>query len=200
LERSIERVHTEPDSGIIQLWIQEAQRGDVRSFDRLARHFLPRMRRWALVRTGDPDEADDVVQRTLVQMYRKLGRYRGDAAFASWIYRIAANEAHGQFRHAKAQARLLERLRAERDEGASGAERVFPGEGVTDLVRIFLTELSGRQREMMDLVDFQGFTPAEAAGMLGLNQNTARVHLLRARRRIRTRILDEHAKFEEEAR
>lgn len=188
-------MHTESDSMAVQAWIQEAQGGNGEAFDRLARHYLPRIRRWALVRTGDPDDADEVVQRTLVQMYRKLGRFRGDAEFGSWLYRITANAAHGHFRQGRSKERVLDRLRQETAVSMGGVEAAVPGEGLVELVGMFLVELSDRQREMMDLVDFQGFTPAEAAEMLGLNQNTARVHLLRARRRIRTRILEEHPTF-----
>ena len=193
-------MHTEADSQAVQVWIQEAKRGDGPAFDRLARHYLPRIRRWALVRTGDPDEADEVVQRTLVQMYRKIGRFRGEAAFGSWLYRITANAAHGQVRSQQAKERLLDRLRAEPVVTTPTVEPDLPGEALKDLVAVFLTELSNRQREMMDLVDFQGFAPVEAAEMLGLNQNTARVHLLRARRQVRARILEEHPAFVEDVR
>lgn len=188
-------MHTEPDSSAVQGWIQEAQGGNGEAFDRLARHYLPRIRRWALVRTGDLDDADDVVQRTLVQMYRKIGRFRGDADFGSWVYRITANAAHGHFRQSRSKERVLDRLLLETTGTTESVEAAVPGEGLRELVGMFLTELSDRQREMMDLVDFQGYTPAEAADMLGLNQNTARVHLLRGRRRIRTRILKEDPTF-----
>jgi RNA polymerase sigma-70 factor (ECF subfamily) len=60
------------------------------------------------------------------------------------------------------------------------------------LVRAFFAELQGRQREVFDLVDLQGYTPAEAAEMLEIEPPTARVHLLRARRAIRERILAAH--------
>ena len=94
----------------------------------------------------------------------------------------------------------MDRLRVEQQaDTRSAAPEISPG-GVTGLVRTFLMELSEKQRAMMDLVDFQGLTPAEASSMLGLNQNTARVHLLRARRRIRTRILEDHPTLVEDLR
>jgi RNA polymerase sigma-70 factor, ECF subfamily len=197
LERSIKRVQTQPDSNpdskAVVAWIQAAQSGDGEAFDRLAHHYLPRIRRWALVRTGDPDEADDVVQRTLVQMYRKIGGFRGAATFGSWLYRITANAALGRFRHGMAQERLLDRLRSQPEDATSPFESEPEGNGSLEaLVWGFLVELSVRQREMMDLVDFQEYTPSEAAHMLGLNPNTARVHLLRARRRVRNWILEAH--------
>ena len=50
--------------------------------------------------------------------------------------------------------------------------------------------LSDQQKAIMDLVDLQGIAPTDASVLLGLNPSTGRVHLLRARRRIRARILE----------
>jgi len=184
------------EDGQVSTWIREAKEGDDEAFDRLARHYLPRLRRWALVRTGDPDDAEDVVQRTLVSVYRKLDSFRAEADFGTWLYRITANSATALFRRRSSRGRALDRLRSlgGRPTAAAPAE---PDEGVVDLLRTFLTDLSERQREMMDLVDFQGRTPSEAAERLGLAPSTARVHLLRARRQIRERILEERPELAE---
>ena len=57
------------------------------------------------------------------------------------------------------------------------------------LIRTLLGELPLKQREVFDLVDLQGLKPKEAAEMLEMNPNTARVHLLRARRTMRREML-----------
>ena len=57
------------------------------------------------------------------------------------------------------------------------------------LIRTLVTELPMTQREVFDLVDLQGLRPAEAARLLEMNPNTLRVHLLRARRRMRKEML-----------
>ncbi len=68
-----------------------------------------------------------------------------------------------------------------------------------EIVRSFFRELSERQREIFDLVDLQGYRPAEAAEMLGIDAATARTHLLRARRTIRGRIVDHYPELLEGA-
>jgi DNA-directed RNA polymerase specialized sigma24 family protein len=60
--------------------------------------------------------------------------------------------------------------------------------------------LPARQREVFDLIDLQGYSPAEAAHLLAMNGTTVRVHLLRARRRLRTRILEMHPHIMEDVR
>lgn len=57
------------------------------------------------------------------------------------------------------------------------------------LIRTLLVELPPAQREIFDLVDLQGLKPSEAAGLLEMNPSTLRVHLLRARRRMRSEML-----------
>lgn len=182
------------DATAIREWIEAAQAGDRDAFDQLARHALPSLRRWALVRTGDPDDADEVVQRTLVKAYTAIDSLRGAGAFHGWLYTIMRNVAGELGRRAQSRDRALQRFEAARAQDAThqGQGRSPQSGEVTelaDLVRTFLQELSGQQRAIMDLVDLQGMTPAEAGKMMGLKPSTARVHLLRARRRIRARIL-----------
>ena len=60
------------------------------------------------------------------------------------------------------------------------------------LVRALFTALSPRQRELIELVDTQGYKTVEAAEMMGIQPETARVHLLRARRTLRAKMLELH--------
>jgi RNA polymerase sigma-70 factor, ECF subfamily len=59
------------------------------------------------------------------------------------------------------------------------------------LLEAFFVELPGRQREVFDLVELQGYTSAEAAELMGVRAVTIRAHLFKARRTLRTRILSE---------
>jgi RNA polymerase sigma factor (sigma-70 family) len=75
-----------------------------------------------------------------------------------------------------------------------------PSARLVTVVKESLGALSGRQREIFDLVDLQGHSPAEAAALLGLNAATVRVHLLRARRQLRLQILGSHPHLVEDLR
>lgn len=146
------------------------------------------------MRTGDPDDADDVVQRTLVRAYTAIDSLSGAEAFHGWLYAIMRNVASELGRRARSRDRALRRLevaQAQDPAHAVGDRNPQSSESteLADLVRTFLEELSDQQRAIMDLVDLQGMTPTEAGKVMGLKPSTARVHLLRARRRIRARIL-----------
>jgi len=70
-------------------------------------------------------------------------------------------------------------------------ERIANRRAVT-IVRAYFDELPPRQRELIELIDTQGLTAAEAATLLGIEPETARVHLMRARRSIRSKMLESH--------
>ena len=166
--------------------------GDEASFEALVRAVHVRIHRWALARVGDADDAEDVAQRVLLRLHANLGRWQGRSRLTTWLYRITANEAASWRRRA---SRRLERLRRRGPPVAAGAA----APDVADLDRRRLaeraTELFGelprRQREVIDLVDFQGYAPAEAADMLALNHATLRANLFKARRALRRRLLEE---------
>ncbi len=186
--------------GTIDELVRRAQGGDDGAFDALVRRVYARMQRWALARTGDPDDADEVVQTALLRMHRSLGTYDGRSKFTTWLYRVvgsAAGDVHRQRRRHRRLADRVVRLARPRDRADPRAqERVERGETVA-VVRTFFEELPDRQREVFDLCDLQGYAPAEVAEMLGLEPVTARTHLHRARRTIRERIMESHPELRE---
>jgi RNA polymerase sigma-70 factor, ECF subfamily len=186
--------------------VRNAQTGDRQAFERLIRLNFRRIHRWTLVGTGDPDDADDVTQRVLILVHRKLRSFRGDASFESWLYRITSNAVGELFRKRKSRGRAMDRyeasgVKAEMAEAIEKgpAERIAATQAAA-LVRTFFEGLPTKQREVFDLVELQGLKAAEVAELLGLEASTVRVHLLRARRTIRSKVLEQHPEFAEEYR
>lgn len=180
--------------------VKEARGGDAAAFDQLARRVEPRLRRWALVRTGDPARADELVQNVLIRLHEGLSDFRGDARLETWLYRVTMNEAatleRGRSRPAVSLEGLGARASVAADHGADGVDALY-ARGVVDLVEAFFRELPDRQRQVFDLVDLQGRPAVEVANALALSSSTVRVTLLRARRAIRARILELHPELEE---
>lgn len=172
-----------------------ARTGDEGAFAALAGAVRDQVRRWALVRTGDPDDAEDVAQDVVIRVHRGLARFEGRSRFTTWLYRLTANAAVEMSRGYGRRGRLHDAVTAEEAGIAPELhDRIAEMENAraAALVRSFFGELQGRQREVFDLVDLQGYTPAEAAEMLEIEPPTARVHLMRARRAIRERIVAAH--------
>jgi RNA polymerase sigma-70 factor (ECF subfamily) len=181
----------EIDEGVSPL-IEGARAGDEAAFEDLVRRYYERIHRWALARTGDRDDADDVTQEVLVRLHRHIRRFDGRSRFSTWLYRLTLNAAADLHRKAERRRRLARRLEREpppAPRAAEDAAAIESDEGV-DLVRTFMEALSDRQRQVFDLVDLQGLSPVEVAEMLGTEPATVRSHLFRARRAIRRRILE----------
>ncbi len=179
--------------------IVRAQHGDAAAFADLVRACRPLVYRWSVVASGDPDEAEDVTQEVLVRLYLSLDRYRTDATFTTWLYRMTRNAATDRFRRYQSRLRLIRSNEAlpgtsERDPGTSPSAGVLATEA-RGIVRRFLAWLPARQRQVLDLVDLQDFTPAEAADMLGLDGGTVRAHLHRARRTLRSKITERYPEY-----
>jgi RNA polymerase sigma-70 factor (ECF subfamily) len=174
--------------------VDRARAGDESAFAALAAAVRGQVHRWALAKTGDADDAEDVAQTVVIRMHRGLRGFEGRARFTTWLYRLTANAV---VEWARSRSRRALRTLDSAEEitlGTGTEERIAAMENrrAAALVRAFVTELPERQREVFDLVDLQGFTTVEAAEMLDIEPPTVRVHLLRARRAIRAHILAAH--------
>src|ERR671931_775283 len=90
--------------------VHRAKRGDVGAYEELVRMHQDLAARTAYVITGQAADAQDAVQEALMKAYRALGRFREDAPFRPWLFRIVANEARNRRRSAGRHARLALRL------------------------------------------------------------------------------------------
>ena len=169
-----------------------AGKGEREALGRLVGALRPLICRWALVITGDPDDAEDVAQVVLTRMMGSIQRFDGRSRVTSWVYRITRNASLDHQRWKRRDRRLAEKL--ERLGQAATPRLEDPLDNIemnrtVQLIRTLLRELPMRQREIFDLVDLQGLKPGEAAELLEMNPNTVRVHLLRARRTMRREML-----------
>ena len=173
--------------------VARAQQGDEAALRELVEQTYPPVRRWALVHTGDPAEADDLTQDVLVQMIRKLDAFQGEARFSTWLYTVTRNAATDRLRKRQRRARVVKDPRSYDElvpRAPSDPSRVFEQEDLAALLKTLFEELPGRQREIFDLVELQGLRAAEVAERLGIEPVSVRAHLFKARRRLRSRILE----------
>ena len=192
----------EPKGGTTQTTelVDRARRGDETAFRRLVERHRDRIYRQALVQTGDADDAEDVTQEVLVRLHLELKDFRGDSKFETWLFTLTRNAA-ADFRSKRDRPRRLAARMRELGGGEDGGENDPAGRLeaslIGDQVRAFLTQLSERQRTVLDLVDLQGYPTGEVAEMLGMRPVTVRTHLMRARRVLREKMLGhEHTKGE----
>jgi RNA polymerase sigma-70 factor (ECF subfamily) len=172
--------------------VPRATRGDAGALDRLLRSCRPLVYRWALVQMGDSADAEDVTQEVLIKLHRSLHRYAGRSRFTTWLYRVTRNEALGLGRRLTRGLRLARAMTREAMVSPATSDDPLAqvhAARVAALAHILLAELPRRQREVFHLADLEGCSMAEIADRLGMSPVTARVHLLHARRALRSRIL-----------
>ncbi|WP_158544783.1 sigma-70 family RNA polymerase sigma factor [Blastococcus sp. TF02-09] len=168
-----------------------ARRGDEDAFAALVRTHQDQLYRVALRMTGNPSDAQDVVQETFLQAWQHLPGFRGESGFSTWVTRILINRCHNARRAQDPVVPL-----SEQDESAAGMPRSPGAETLAmtaqsrDAVRRALLELPLEQRAPLVLTTFAGYTHAETGRILGISEGTAKVRAHRARRALATLLED----------
>lgn len=157
-----------------------AAAGDVDAFERLYRRHLARIHSLCRRMIGD-DEADDTAQEVFVRAWRKLGKFRGESAFGTWLYRLAVNVI-------LARRATLGTYR-QRFESADPTMLQFTGRRErTDLRVDFeaaIQRLPRGARDVFVLHDVEGYTHDEIAELLQVTAGTSKSQLHRARMALR---------------
>jgi RNA polymerase sigma factor (sigma-70 family) len=178
--------------------VARARAGSHAAFDALALRVRDRIRVWAARLTNDQDDAEDVAQLVLLRLHRQVAEFEGRSRFTTWLYTVTkrvvlSRRERERRREALAEARADELTPGERESaGTTHAEADSHGDGLTALVVSYLDVLSGREKEVFELGDLRGLNATEIADRLGVKAVTVRTQLMRARRKIRLRMLEEH--------
>ena len=178
-----------------QQLVQRAQRGDLRAFDLLVLKYQGRIAAMVSRYVSDAGEVEDVTQEAFIKAYRALGKFRGDSAFYTWLYRIAANAAKNHLvakgRRPGADATIED---AEGfDEGGLLSESASPealamGEELAEVVESALNELPDELKAALMLREFDGLSYDDIADVLGCPVGTVRSRIFRAREAIDQRV------------
>jgi RNA polymerase sigma factor (sigma-70 family) len=176
-----------------------AAAGDDAAFTTLVTRFQPAVFRWALVFARDPDEAEDIAQEVFVRTHRQIGGYRSDGPFEAWLYRITRRAATQirRTRRRRGRLALTPAARPLRDVYTTDPGGRVDRERAATLIRELFAELPARQREIFDLVDLQGLSPAEVAERTGMKAVAVRANLFKARKAIRESLLATHPAYGE---
>jgi len=161
-----------------------AREGDPEAFERLYRSHVDRIHSLAR-RMGGPDLADDLTQEIFIRAWRKLDTFRGDAAFGTWLYRLAMNLILTR----RARVRRRE-ARTEAGEGAlTGFTSRDRNPGLKVDMEAAVETLPDGARQVFVLYDVEGFTHKEIGRMLEISTGTSKSQLHRARALLRERLL-----------
>lgn len=157
-----------------------AASGDAHAFERLYRSHVARIHTLAR-RMIDADEADDVTQDVFVRAWEKLGTFRGESAFGTWLYRLAVNVILARRESVGAERRRHEPTDAALDDVAGRASEPHAGLDFEAAVE----RLPDGARQVFVLHDVAGYTHEEIAERLGIVAGTSKSQLHHARMALR---------------
>lgn len=177
-----------PDRDTERALIARAQHGDVGAFEALYHANAPRIHALALRLTGNRAEAIELTQDVFVRAWHRLTTFRAEAAFASWLHRIAINQLLMRTRGDKRRAAVI-RVAADPAEGEEEHAFAQP-EGIVSAVDVAqavdleraIARLPAGARRVFVLHDVIGYRHEEIARLTGLAEGTVRAQLHRARK------------------
>jgi len=184
------------DAQLVQLALQR----DSGAFRLIMRRHNRRLYRVARAVTRDDNEAEDVVQEAYCLAFANLSRFRGDSSLASWLTRIALNEALGRLRRRRPTVELSTLDAESQDEmriisfplttANADPERAVAQREIRRLMERAIDDLPETFRMVFVMREIEELSVEETADFLGIPQATVKTRLHRARRLLR-QTLDE---------
>ena len=160
--------------------VDAAAAGDMRAFERVYRRHVARIHSTA-VRMLGVEEADDATQDVFVRAWQRLGQFRGESAFGTWLFRLAVNVILSR--------REVVAIRGKRHVDDAGlVESLSSPEPSPEQALDFeaaIARLPPGMRQIFVLHDIEGYKHDEIAAMLGIAQGTSKSQLHRVRMALR---------------
>jgi RNA polymerase sigma-70 factor (ECF subfamily) len=173
---------------------QKSAAGDTKAFEELYHRHFRRVYALCLRMMGNPTEAEDMTQDVFVQLFNKIGMFRGESAFTTWLHRMTVNQVLMHFRKKSTRSELLT------DEGETPVQ-IVQGTANPNAMPIVdrisleraLKQLPVGYRTVFVLHDIEGYEHYEIAGMLGIAEGTSKSQLHKARLKLRQLIRQQAA-------
>jgi RNA polymerase sigma-70 factor, ECF subfamily len=168
-----------PSAEVDESLVERAQGGDARAFEELYRTHVDRVYALCLRMSADRERAERLTQDAFVRCWEKLGTFRGESRFSSWLYRMTVNVVLNDQR---ARKRRHLRLESTGDLGRYGCPA--PDRRTEERIDVerALAALPEAARTVLVLYGIEGYKYREIAEMTGLAEGTVKAQIHRARK------------------
>lgn len=166
-------------------WVRQAAQGDEGAFEKLFRCYAPRIFRFALGYLGDPAHAEEVVQETMIAVWKNAKNYKEQSQVSSWVLGIARNKALDRVRARQREPQLLPHKLDRQRSTRTTPEQILQKEIQTERVRTALAQLSPEHREVILLVFYNDFSYAEIAQVLNCPEGTVKSRVYYAKEELK---------------
>jgi len=176
--------------------VKASQQGDQDAFALLVQRHQRRVFNMSLHMLQDYEEASEITQEAFLAAWQGLPSFRGEACFATWLYRIAYNCSLRQLERCKRERALQAAIQAEQIleevNKEKQAEDILELRDLQTMVREQMEKLPAKYRIVLILRHLQERTYEEMADILTMPIGTIKTHLFRARNLLKERLLAQH--------
>ena|SRR5437867_6270712 len=170
-------------------WIQKSLQGDTEAFAELVKRYQVMVHSLTFRMTGSMADAEDLAQDAFVQAYRRLGGFRGEAKFSSWLYRLTMNTCLNWQKRNQLRSRVYDEW-AREQEIKSAKRESFHLDALSQQVQEALLKLHPKQRAAVVLTIYDGLSHGEAARVLGCSETTVSWRVFAARAKLKRWLKD----------
>jgi len=170
--------------------IKQAQAGDAAAFEFLHKVHCRRVYSLCLRMIKNPAEAEDLTQQAFLQLFRKIGTFRGESGFSTWLHRVTVNIVLMHIRRhkpAEIPVKSTERCSSNRDsppEHASSDTSMLGAIERLNLMRA-IRKLPAGYKKLFLMHDVIGYEHSEIAGLIGCSTGCSKSQVHKARKRLR---------------
>lgn len=165
--------------------LDRARAGDSAAMEQLLTEIAPAVHRFGMRMCRHNDDADDVLQDTLLAITQNLASFEGRSSLTSWVFTLARTACARRRRGLKNKAFVAEDAVPEASDSAPSPEDATVSHDLATLVRAALDRLPESFREVIELRDVEDLSAAEAATSLGISVDALKSRLHRARAALR---------------
>ncbi len=186
-----------PDTGLVKdesVLVTEAKAGSYEAFEELVNRYEKKIYRLGLNLTGNPEDAEDMLQETFLKAYEHLPNFREDSRFYTWLVRIAINQGLMKLRKRRSSKEVQmedstnddgEVIPREFADWRPNPEQEMERTELENILQDAARSLPMTFRTVFLLRDVEGLSTEETAEMLNLSEGAVKARLFRARLRLR---------------
>ena len=181
-EESVVLDDSTPDMTLCRL----AASGDIKAFEHLYKRYNRRTYSLCLRMTSSPTEAEDLTQEVFIQLFRKVGSFRGDSAFSTWLHRLTVNQVLMHFRRRSVKNEKTSEDGEIPEQTVTGSANPSKMQVIDRIaLKNAIAELPNGYKNVFVLHDVEGFEHEEVARRLGISVGTSKSQLHKARLKLR---------------
>lgn len=176
--------------------VKKAARGDANAFEELVVRYQSQIYQLCFRMTGNADDAQDMTQETFLKAWKHLSGFQFDAAFSTWLYRLASNCCLDYLRGLKRRPTVSLTVENNEDEEILDVEDTSPSPeeiAITneerENLKLAMEQLDDEQRQLLTLRVVNDLSYTQIAEVLNIKEGTVKSRLSRARENLRKKLV-----------